>query len=892
MSKDCSPATTQVLETSSPLLQSSNNNKQEEQAKAYLNFVNYSSTTLQVKNVVTIPIFVGRTIITRGNPEKNEKYKIHINKRSISSPHAAIELSEDEFCFIEDLNSTNKSRIICKKIVLNNNNDINDMKEEDEKKKKNKKECILIPNRLYQILHGNILLFGDVVCKVEFSSEIDTNHLSFGSNIGLGTTTVDLLSTPKKKKKPSLSGLMSSSECSDMIATNTNNTGCDSNHCLSLSKVTPLTLTNISFNSPLRLTSRNSTTSSCFSSCKVIVKHQEPKSLLCNNNDLRLSMSLGSCSSSRVLALETPEPSKQRFGKRASLSEIVIETPLTKLATPEDDDFLMVGGVEGQEEKEEQNNERKVLAFESPQTFRDSFMHKTPKNNNRTALAKIFQTPLDCITPSSTTSSIRTLGSFSKATPIISSFNDPLHSALTTSRTINNNNTNSNNTTSFRNPLPSPLQLNDDEKENNDTDIEDNEEEEKKDKSILSVNNDDKVIHTANSVSTTSFKSNGFSVNNIHSDEEDNLNDLTEEELRAILDSDNEKENKSSENNNTTITTMNEKNEKKEEEREEGNDEFEVLITQEEEKTIKKTKTTKRKKRSDKRKRFIKDESDEDSNNEEEEEERKLFVGKSSKSRKKNNKSKFQYPHILFTGIQPTFKNKIAIERLGGLLVEEEDYITELQGCRLTHLVTDKIRRTVKFLCALGNTPHIVSVDWIENSSKSKYWVQEDEYRLLDEEGEEKFGITLKEVLNRRDEDEECLLFDTLYFFITPNVKPKPEEMKLIIECNGGLVLSTCSSLKSELKIHDNICIITCSQDFKYCEEQLIPIFVDAGKKNPKNTYFFTNEFVLSSVMRQEIINNESTKINWNASQSQQQESSQLQSSQASQIVRRRNFLK
>ncbi|KAL9645813.1 hypothetical protein ABK040_003545 [Willaertia magna] len=79
----------------------------------------------------------------------------------------------------------------------------------------------------------------------------------------------------------------------------------------------------------------------------------------------------------------------------------------------------------------------------------------------------MFQTPLDCITPSSTTSSIRTL---SKATPVISSFNDPLHSALTTTRTINNN-------------------------------------------------------------------------SNIHSDEEDNLNDLTEEELRAILDSDNEKEN-------------------------------------------------------------------------------------------------------------------------------------------------------------------------------------------------------------------------------------------------------------------------------------------------------------------------------------------------------------
>lgn len=122
------------------------------------------------------------------------------------------------------------------------------------------------------------------------------------------------------------------------------------------------------------------------------------------------------------------------------------------------------------------------------------------------------------------------------------------------------------------------------------------------------------------------------------------------------------------------------------------------------------------------------------------------------------------------------------------------------------------MNRTVKFLCALGSCPNIVTVDWLEQSTKSKYFIDEDGFYLHDEEGEEKFNISLIEVLNRRDRAPHKL-FHGMAFFLTSNILPKPDEMKLIIECNGGSVLSTLSSLKCELGMNKNVFVITCEKD-------------------------------------------------------------------------------
>ena len=74
------------------------------------------------------------------------------------------------------------------------------------------------------------------------------------------------------------------------------------------------------------------------------------------------------------------------------------------------------------------------------------------------------------------------------------------------------------------------------------------------------------------------------------------------------------------------------------------------------------------------------------------EDEEESFIAP-KKKKLKAKKSDHQSPHILFTGISPTEENIKAIERLGGVLVEEPE--AELLASRLTHLITDKIRRFV-----------------------------------------------------------------------------------------------------------------------------------------------------------------------------------------------------
>lgn len=64
---------------------------------------------------------------------------------------------------------------------------------------------------------------------------------------------------------------------------------------------------------------------------------------------------------------------------------------------------------------------------------------------------------------------------------------------------------------------------------------------------------------------------------------------------------------------------------------------------------------------------------------------------------------------VLFTGV---------VDQAG------EKVLTQLGGCMakgvadMTCLVTDKVRRTVKFLCALAKGVPIVTTDWLEKVSR------------------------------------------------------------------------------------------------------------------------------------------------------------------------------
>lgn len=61
-------------------------------------------------------------------------------------------------------------------------------------------------------------------------------------------------------------------------------------------------------------------------------------------------------------------------------------------------------------------------------------------------------------------------------------------------------------------------------------------------------------------------------------------------------------------------------------------------------------------------------------------------------------------PQVLFTGVVDA-RGKQAVLALGGSLASSV--------AEASHLVTDRVCRTVKFLCALGRGIPILSLDWL-----------------------------------------------------------------------------------------------------------------------------------------------------------------------------------
>ncbi|NXG74628.1 MDC1 protein, partial [Baryphthengus martii] len=62
-------------------------------------------------------------------------------------------------------------------------------------------------------------------------------------------------------------------------------------------------------------------------------------------------------------------------------------------------------------------------------------------------------------------------------------------------------------------------------------------------------------------------------------------------------------------------------------------------------------------------------------------------------------------PQVLFTGVVASPEMEVALRTLGGSLA------TSVLDC--THLVTDRVRRTIKFLCAVARGVPIVTPEWL-----------------------------------------------------------------------------------------------------------------------------------------------------------------------------------
>uniref|UniRef100_A0AAY4C949 PAX-interacting protein 1 n=1 Tax=Denticeps clupeoides TaxID=299321 RepID=A0AAY4C949_9TELE len=195
-------------------------------------------------------------------------------------------------------------------------------------------------------------------------------------------------------------------------------------------------------------------------------------------------------------------------------------------------------------------------------------------------------------------------------------------------------------------------------------------------------------------------------------------------------------------------------------------------------------------------------------------------------------------PCVFFTGFEPpqVQQHVKRLYDLGGEVVDSA------QKC--THLVANKVTRTVKFLTAVSTVKHIVTSEWLEESWKSQKFVDEQNYMLRDAEAEVLFCFSLEESLKRA---HTAPLFKGKYFYITPGICPSLSTMKAIVESAGGKLLAKQPSFRKIMEHKQNkhlpeIILISCENDLHLCREYFL-----------KNIDVHNAEFVLTGVLTQNL---------------------------------------
>ncbi|XP_033959228.2 LOW QUALITY PROTEIN: mediator of DNA damage checkpoint protein 1 [Pseudochaenichthys georgianus] len=180
---------------------------------------------------------------------------------------------------------------------------------------------------------------------------------------------------------------------------------------------------------------------------------------------------------------------------------------------------------------------------------------------------------------------------------------------------------------------------------------------------------------------------------------------------------------------------------------------------------------------------------------------------------------------VLFTGVVDEEGERV-LARLGGRLAKG---VADM-NC----LVTDKVRRTVKFLCAVAKGVPIVTTHWLEKSCKAGSFLSPNAFAVEDPEQENRFSFCLQESLRIASSQP---LLQGYHIHVTESVQPEPVQMKDIIFCSGATLLPKMPSSPKPQTF-----VISCEEDLSLCRPALsasLPVF--------------TAEFLLTGILQQRL---------------------------------------
>jgi hypothetical protein len=185
---------------------------------------------------------------------------------------------------------------------------------------------------------------------------------------------------------------------------------------------------------------------------------------------------------------------------------------------------------------------------------------------------------------------------------------------------------------------------------------------------------------------------------------------------------------------------------------------------------------------------------------------------------------------VLFTGVEDKDSEKV-IASIGGKMADS------VYEC--SHLVTDKMRRTMKFLCCLARGCHIVSFKWIEKCNQQKKFVDSQPFTLKDKLFEKQHNFNLAKSIAKARSGPAVL--SGYQCFLSKGVKPNQEHLIDIIKCAGGSVLSSLPDSPGE-----HVVIISSEED--------VSSFADA---QDRGFPIYSTEFVFSGILKQEVATEE-----------------------------------
>lgn len=198
---------------------------------------------------------------------------------------------------------------------------------------------------------------------------------------------------------------------------------------------------------------------------------------------------------------------------------------------------------------------------------------------------------------------------------------------------------------------------------------------------------------------------------------------------------------------------------------------------------------------------------------------------------------------ILQTVIRLDTKLIQKLEKLGVIITDE------VEMC--THLVTDRIYRSVKFIQAIILGVHIVDQKWAEACANAGQMIEPDDYLLYDPQGEKTHKFSLQESLSRA---RKAKLLSGETFYVSPSVKPDGATIKELIELADGKVITT-TPLVRNIREHPERRVISCEEDSGFWKALM--------KKKPKedDIPIYTSEVILAGLLTQ--------KMNYNGDKSQ-----------------------